>query len=394
MTKPSRYCPIFCNGLRARSPPPAKRRQRPPGRRPRDPASRRCPGWPTRSPRSRTRATAPTHGLTPQAPTGAGVPDNIGAPQGPDPTALAISSQAQQQAIALGRAIGQGNRVSIQVSGGDDAATFVSQPRFALAPTSVLAADGAQNNAGTQQGGRGNVANANTQGSGPAMAGALAAVADAAQIAASENAGVASGLTREGSVSASGGAQTSSASPTGQAAGGPTAAPAEFAGGPRETRPANAPAPAQHQHPAAQARAVADQISVQISRALAAGMDRITIQLKPESLGRVEVKLELAPDGRVTAAVTADNKNTLDLLQQDSRGLEQALRDAGLNADSGSLSYNLRGHNPEAHDLPLAGSAVGAEDASEAVDEPGLDELLAGTYEGGVGADGRVDIRA
>ena len=85
------------------------------------------------------------------------------------------------------------------------------------------------------------------------------------------------------------------------------------------------------------------QISVQITKAVKAGIDKIDIQLRPESLGRVEVRLELAGDGRLVGTVTADNRETLDLLKSDARDLERALQDAGLKADSNSLNFNLRG---------------------------------------------------
>jgi hypothetical protein len=73
------------------------------------------------------------------------------------------------------------------------------------------------------------------------------------------------------------------------------------------------------------------------------GTERIDIQLRPASLGAVDVQLNLTHDGRVTAVISADRADTLDLLRRDAGGLEQALRDAGLQADSGSLSFNLRG---------------------------------------------------
>jgi len=41
--------------------------------------------------------------------------------------------------------------------------------------------------------------------------------------------------------------------------------------------------------------------------------------------------------------VTADNPSTLNLLLKDVRGLERALQEAGLRADSGSLQFGLRG---------------------------------------------------
>ncbi len=82
---------------------------------------------------------------------------------------------------------------------------------------------------------------------------------------------------------------------------------------------------------------------LQIRRAVTAGVDRLTVQLKPATLGRVEVQMEVGFDGRVQAVISADRPETLSLLQRDARALTTALADAGLQADSGSLSFNLRG---------------------------------------------------
>lgn len=95
--------------------------------------------------------------------------------------------------------------------------------------------------------------------------------------------------------------------------------------------------------PAAQPSPVTDQVAVRISKAVADGLDRINIQLRPAALGRVSVSMELGHDGRIQAVVTADNTGTLDMLKQDARALEKALAEAGLKTDSGSLSFNLRG---------------------------------------------------
>ena len=88
---------------------------------------------------------------------------------------------------------------------------------------------------------------------------------------------------------------------------------------------------------------VFDQIAMSVNRAAGDGVDHITIQLKPESLGRVDVHLQLGHDGRMSATFVADRQDTLDMLQRDSRGLERALNDAGLRTDSGGLQFNLRG---------------------------------------------------
>jgi flagellar hook-length control protein FliK len=85
-----------------------------------------------------------------------------------------------------------------------------------------------------------------------------------------------------------------------------------------------------------------DQVAFSLKQAAQNGTDRIEIQLKPASLGAIDVKLDLTHDGKVTAVISADRSDTLNMLRQDADQLQQALRDAGLQADSNSLSFNLR----------------------------------------------------
>jgi len=92
---------------------------------------------------------------------------------------------------------------------------------------------------------------------------------------------------------------------------------------------------------------VMEQVMVHIKTGLENGASKIEIKLEPEALGKVEIKMHVDANGKTGVSVTADNKNTLDLLQRDARGLEKALADAGLKADSGSLSFNLRGGQQE-----------------------------------------------
>jgi flagellar hook-length control protein FliK len=89
--------------------------------------------------------------------------------------------------------------------------------------------------------------------------------------------------------------------------------------------------------------AVAEQVAINVHQAVKSGTDHIQIQLQPADLGTIDVKLNVNHDGRVTVVVSADRSDTLNLLQQDAGGLTQALRDAGLQADNSSLSFNLRG---------------------------------------------------
>jgi hypothetical protein len=85
-----------------------------------------------------------------------------------------------------------------------------------------------------------------------------------------------------------------------------------------------------------------EQIAVQIKDAMQNGNSRLTVALHPVELGRVEVKLDIDKDKNVTATVVVDRPATLDLLRNDAKALERALQDAGLQTDSGSLSFNLR----------------------------------------------------
>lgn len=92
----------------------------------------------------------------------------------------------------------------------------------------------------------------------------------------------------------------------------------------------------------APAQQVQQQVAVSIKNAASDGVDKISVQLRPEHLGRVDVKMEIGQDGRIQGVIQADTRETLDMLRQDSRALQQALKDAGLNADSQSFTFEHR----------------------------------------------------
>ena len=108
------------------------------------------------------------------------------------------------------------------------------------------------------------------------------------------------------------------------------------------TQPQTAPVQADAAtHTAAPYVPVGEQVALSLKQAVTADNNAIRIQLKPASLGTIDVKLTVGQDGRVNAVISADRSDTLNMLKQDSGTLQQALRDAGLNADSSSLSFNL-----------------------------------------------------
>ena len=88
-----------------------------------------------------------------------------------------------------------------------------------------------------------------------------------------------------------------------------------------------------------------EQVQVSIRRALGMGVDRVTVQLQPEDLGRVEVRLDVNSDGRSTVIFNVDNRDTLDLLQRDAKQLERVLQESGINANAGDMQFNLQQRN-------------------------------------------------
>lgn len=86
----------------------------------------------------------------------------------------------------------------------------------------------------------------------------------------------------------------------------------------------------------------AEQVGAHLLRMVKSGIDRFDVQLHPADLGKVDIRLEINKEGLVRVSVTADNPAAYDMLQKDSRALERVLQQAGLQTDSGSLSFNLR----------------------------------------------------
>ena len=99
------------------------------------------------------------------------------------------------------------------------------------------------------------------------------------------------------------------------------------------------------------ASSAGEQVAIKIQQAVGEGSDRITVQLDPADLGRVDVRMEVAQDGKAQLVVTAENRDTLDMLQRDARQLERALQQAGLDTDSGSMEFNLGQQQAEQEEL-------------------------------------------
>jgi flagellar hook-length control protein FliK len=110
---------------------------------------------------------------------------------------------------------------------------------------------------------------------------------------------------------------------------------------------ASSHAPSHTQHGAADqgaARALpaAQQVAREIVRRFDGGATRFELRLDPPELGRVEVRLDVSRDQRVTAMFAADSPQALTELARHARELEQMLQSAGLELSENGLSFDLR----------------------------------------------------
>ncbi len=87
---------------------------------------------------------------------------------------------------------------------------------------------------------------------------------------------------------------------------------------------------------------VIEQIKVNITKSAVKGIDTIDIQLKPEELGKIQIKMHIAKDGRLQAEIISARAETLDILQKDVSGLAKAFNDAGYDTDSRSFNFSFQ----------------------------------------------------
>lgn len=113
---------------------------------------------------------------------------------------------------------------------------------------------------------------------------------------------------------------------------------------------------------ALQHASVHEQIQVQIQQAQREGdASVIQVELRPIELGSIKISLEIAADNSTQVVVSADRQDTLDMLQRDAKGLAKALSDAGLQADAGSLQFNMSGDGRSGGEAQAQKEAFGTE---------------------------------
>lgn len=130
-------------------------------------------------------------------------------------------------------------------------------------------------------------------------------------------------------------------------------------------------------------------IALQMARNLQKGMSRFDIRLDPPEMGRVDVRMEVRKDGHVVAHMSVERPETLDLLQRDARALQQALNNAGLQADSDSLNFSLKDQSEGTEERGFANREGDDSDSPEMND----DAPMSPVYNINLSANGGIDIR-
>lgn len=90
-----------------------------------------------------------------------------------------------------------------------------------------------------------------------------------------------------------------------------------------------------------------DAVGLHIARMAQQKESRFEIRLHPSELGRIDVRLDINEQGEVKAHLIVERRETLDMLQRDSRELQRALTEAGLSADQNSLNFSMKHQNGE-----------------------------------------------
>lgn len=82
-------------------------------------------------------------------------------------------------------------------------------------------------------------------------------------------------------------------------------------------------------------------LAVEIATRNQGGASSFAIRLDPADLGRIDVRLDVDNQGRVTSHLTVEKPETLALLRQDAPQLQRALNDAGLKTSDNALQFSL-----------------------------------------------------
>ncbi len=132
-------------------------------------------------------------------------------------------------------------------------------------------------------------------------------------------------------------------------------------------------------------------LALEIAVSARSGKSRFEIRLDPADLGRIDVRIDVDRNGRVTSHLTVEKPETLSMLRQDAPQLQRALDDAGLKTGNGGLQFSLRDQSSSGQD----GNETGRNAQRLVIsDDETIPTTVAGrTYGRVLGSGSGVDIR-
>lgn len=145
----------------------------------------------------------------------------------------------------------------------------------------------------------------------------------------------------------------------------------------------------------ARTHALTEQVSTQITKAIHAGKNSLSVRLEPADLGKLDIQLNWqAQSGKTIVAIVAERAETLDMLGKDLRNLVKDLQSAGLQLEGGDISLGLQQQQQEGTDEYFAHYMMpgGEDDSSDSgtVEEHMLS--LPVQYDGMIDTQNGVDI--
>jgi len=91
-------------------------------------------------------------------------------------------------------------------------------------------------------------------------------------------------------------------------------------------------------------------LAVEIAVSARSGKSRFEIRLDPADLGRIDVRIDVDRNGRVTSHLTVEKPETLSMLRQEAPQLQRQLDDAGFKTGNGGLQFSLRDQSSSGQD--------------------------------------------
>lgn len=121
---------------------------------------------------------------------------------------------------------------------------------------------------------------------------------------------------------------------------------------------------------------VAEQIKINITQSAIKNVDKIEIQLKPESLGQLEIKLHISKDGRLQVHIIASNAETMEILQKDTEILKEAFNNAGYQTEDESFNFSYRGEEQNNNEKEKLREFIGEVLAQDVADEIAANDYI------------------